>query len=170
MGIVAVKFRDPRSSPESLVNSSLHIIRNKGCSAQRARLLLVPHPTVEAALMEDVAAVGEPADLVLGLELVQADGAGLRRVHQVREPHHRKDFPDQNSRHGVEFRDSVRRVGPRNVGLQKIPETQIAKYGGDELSEETQNGKRVEKELREEKLRVAHRKTHGTDRARERKS
>lgn len=39
----------------------------------------------------------------------------------------------------------------------------MAKQGGDEFSEKTQNRKRVEKELRQKKLRIAHRKTHGID-------
>jgi hypothetical protein len=110
--------------------------------------------------VEDVAAVGEPADLVVGLELVETDGAGLGGVHQVGELHHGEDFSDQNRRYGVEFGVSGRRIGPRNVRFEKIGDAQVAKHAVDELPEKTQKAKHVEKELREQKLGVAHWETH----------
>ena len=132
--IISIKFRDPRSGPESLVESSLHIIRNERCPTQRTRFLLVSHPTVEAAFVEDVATVCERSDLVVGFELVEADSARLGRVDQVRELHDGEDFSDQHGRHGVEFRDTCRRVLQRNVGFEEIGQTHVVKRGVDEFS------------------------------------
>lgn len=89
MRIFAVEIRNPRSCPEPLVESTLHIFRYEGGSTQRTSPLIVPHPTVETPLVEDVAAVREPSDLILTVELVEADGAALWRVHQLRELDHR---------------------------------------------------------------------------------
>lgn len=163
MRIFSVEIRNPRSCPEPLVERTLHIIRYERGSTQRTSPLVVSHPTVETTLVEDVTAVCELSDLILTLELVQADGATLRRVHQLRELDHREDFTHQKGGHGVKFRDSGGLVLPCPagiVGFNEILETHTAEEERDELSDETQKGKCVEEQFWKEELCVAHWEPH----------
>lgn len=60
--------------------------------------------------MEDMAAVCEPLDLVLRLELTEADGAALHRQLQLRELHHRQGFSDeQQGINWLKFRHTLRK-------------------------------------------------------------
>lgn len=136
--ILSVEIRDPRSKPQPLIEGTLHIIGYEGCPTQGARSLIVSHPTVQTSPVEYVAAVCQPSDLLLSLELVKAHGAALRRrLLQLRELHHRQDFPDQEGRHGLELGHPV---GPGNVGFE---ESQVAEDDEDEFSYETKYGKDV---------------------------
>ncbi|KAK4262788.1 hypothetical protein QN277_028298 [Acacia crassicarpa] len=154
---ISIKFRNARSSPEPIIKGSLHIVRYKRRSTQRTSSLIVTHPTVQTPPVINVPTVGEPSDLVVGLELVETDGAAIRRVHQVAELGDWKDFSDEHGRHRVEF---GYRVGPNNVRLQKIVDTQTAKDNGDELSDETEKRKDVKEYLGEDEVGVTHRKSH----------
>lgn len=90
--ILAVEIGNPGSNPKPLVESLLHIVGNKLRAAERACLLIVVHPTVEAAPVEYVPAVRQPSDLVVAAKFVQTHRAILRRVHllrQIRELHYR---------------------------------------------------------------------------------
>lgn len=123
---IAVKIRDAGSFPKALVESPLHIFWNERRPAKGAGLLVVADPPVHAPFVEDVTAVGQTPHLVLALELVQADGARLGRVDQVRELHHGEDFADQQGGDGLEFGDPgrVRRVRPGIVGFDEVLEAQ----------------------------------------------
>ncbi|MED6170895.1 hypothetical protein PIB30_035578 [Stylosanthes scabra] len=128
------KFRDGRSIPESVIEGSLHIVRNERRPAQRAGPLLVPHPTVKASPVEYVAAVSEASDLVLPLELVETHRAALLRgVRHLRESDDREDFPDEECGDGVEF--GVERVLVDGVGFQEILEAKVVEESGNEFSE-----------------------------------
>lgn len=108
------------------------------------------HPTVETAPVEYVAAVSEPSDLFVSLELVEADGAAAvgRMVvvvaGQVLELDHGQDFSDQEGGNGLEFGQLVGAVGPGNVGFEEIAKTQIGEEAGYKLSDETQKREGVE--------------------------
>lgn len=111
----------------------------EGRPTEGTRSLIVPHPTVQTTSVEYVAAVRQPSDLVLSLELVQTHSATLRRLHlrprHLRELDHRQDFPDQHGRHGLQFRLPL---GPRNVGFEEIVEAHVAQEDGEEFSDEAQ--------------------------------
>lgn len=118
---------------------------------------MVSHPTVETAPVEYVAAIREPSDLVLSLELVEAHRAPLRRFlhrRQLGEFRHRKDFPDEQGAGRFEFGHYP--IGPGNVGF----ETQVAEDDGHELPDETQHGKEMHEQLWQHKLRIPHWKSH----------
>lgn len=121
---MVVKIGDPRSRPKPLIEIALHIVRYERRTTQRARLLVVTDPPVHAPFVEDVTTIREVSYLVLALELVQAHGARLGRVDQVRELDDGQDFADQNGRRGVELGEWGGRVGPGIVGLDEILETQ----------------------------------------------
>ena len=111
----------------------------EGRPTEGARSLIVAHPTVQTTSVEYVAAVCQPSDLVLSLELVQTHRATLRRLHlrprHLRELDDGQDFPDEHRRHGLQFREGVR---PRNVGFEEIVEAHVAEEDGEEFSDEAQ--------------------------------
>ncbi|QCD85061.1 hypothetical protein DEO72_LG2g5420 [Vigna unguiculata] len=153
-------FRDPRNSPESFNEGTLHIVWYEGCSAKRARSLIVTHPTVQTSSVEYVSTIGQPSDLIVFLELRETDGAGFGWVQEVAELHYGEDFPDKRGGDGFEFWHSGVGFGPSNVGLEEIVEAHETEDGANEPPEEAQEGEELEEKLREEKLRVAHRETH----------
>ncbi|WVZ23196.1 hypothetical protein V8G54_001740 [Vigna mungo] len=153
-------LRDPRRSPESFNESTLHIVWYEGCSAKRARFLIVTHPTVQTSSVEYVSTVGEPSDLIVFLELRETDGAGFGWVEEVAELHYGEDFPDKRCGNGFQFWHSGVGFGPSNVGLEEIVEAHETENGANEPPEEAQEGEELEEKLRKEKLRVAHRETH----------
>lgn len=95
-----------------------HLVGDERGAAERAGALVVLHPAVEAAPVEDVAAVAEPAHLVAAADAAEADGAvasddagggrgrrgggGLGGVQLV-EPHHGEHLLDDHRRHGPEL-------------------------------------------------------------------
>lgn len=160
MRVFNLKFRDPRSSPERLIECTLQIVRYEWRTAQWARSLIVPHPTVQTTSVEDVGAVREPSDLVVILKLAQAHGAAVGRVHHLREPHHRQDFTDQELRHGLEFRYAGIRVGPGNVGFEEVVEAQEAEEVANQSPDEAQYGEDLKNQLWEEKFCVTHWEPH----------
>lgn len=109
----------------------------EGRPTEGARPLIVPHPTVQTPSVEYVAAVCQPSDLVLSLELVQTHRAALRRLRRrhLGEFHHGQDFPDEHRRHGLQFREDLR---PGNVGLEEIVEAHVAQEEGEEFPDEAQ--------------------------------
>ncbi|KAJ1405987.1 hypothetical protein SESBI_25438 [Sesbania bispinosa] len=110
--------------------------------------------------MEDVSTVRQPSDLIVFVELAQTDGAAFGWVHQLPELHHRQEFPDQERGNGIEFGCPGRPIGPCNVGFEEIVETQIAEKDGNEFPDETQEGEDVKNQFWEEKLCIAHGKSH----------
>ncbi|MED6203588.1 hypothetical protein PIB30_000672 [Stylosanthes scabra] len=133
------EFRDGRSIPERVIEGSLHIVGYERRPAQRARPLLVPHPTVKASPVEYVPAVSQPSDLVLPFELVQTHCAALLRgVRHLTESDHREDFPDEECGDGLEF--GVQRVLVDGVGFQEILEAKVVAESGNEFSEERKGG------------------------------
>ncbi|KAK9280021.1 hypothetical protein L1049_013706 [Liquidambar formosana] len=139
--------------------------RHKRGPTQRTRLLIVVHPTVQTAPVENVPAVRQPPDLFPSLELVEANGASLRLValagdRQVLELHDGQDFPDQDCGYGRVFGYAGRGFGPGNVRFEKIRETQKVEQRENEVSDETQKGKCVEKQFGKENLSVPDWKAH----------
>ncbi|MED6161875.1 hypothetical protein PIB30_064853 [Stylosanthes scabra] len=126
----SMKFGDGRSSPEGVTEE---FIRNEGCPAQRARALIVTHPTVHTTSVEHVLAVRQPSDLVLLLEVREAHGAPLRPLHHLRELHHRKDLLYEKLRNRAEAGHCVIRVW-----FQQVREPHVCEDGANQLSYETQ--------------------------------
>lgn len=93
--ILAVKIRNARSQPQSLIKTILHIVGNKRRPAKWTSLLIMIHPTVQTAPVEYMSAICEPSDLIIPIKFVQTNGTALRRVNQFGELNHRQQLPDQ---------------------------------------------------------------------------
>lgn len=82
------RFKDFRIFPNPIIKITTtgpQIGRNKDRPAEWTCSLAVTDPPIEASAVEYVAAVSEAADLVVGLELVETDGATIGRVEKVGE-------------------------------------------------------------------------------------
>ena len=91
------------------------------------------HPTVKAAPVEHVATVGEAADLVAAVKLVEADGADLRqRVDEIRELDDGQELADQDGGNGVGFRSGVGPGRPGDILVEEVGEAEGTEEGGDE--------------------------------------
>lgn len=126
------------------------------------------HPTVHAALVEDVPAVPQPPDLVLHAKLRQTHRAARCRRHVIgaavdfSEFHDGEEFADEEGGEGggpVGDSGGVG-IGPGSVGVEEFGESEAAEEEEDEVSEEAEEGECAEEDVREEHLRVTHRKTH----------
>ncbi|TQD73205.1 hypothetical protein C1H46_041260 [Malus baccata] len=138
---------------------------------ERARLLIVVHPTVQTRPVKNVLAIRQTPDLVLHLKLVQADGATLRRVPgDVAEFDDGEKFLDQEGRRGWVFRQVGSGLRPNDVvGFEKFGETQKVEERENEASDEAEERECVEKEVGEdEDLCVSHWEAHGGALERER--
>ena len=113
------------------------------------------HPKVEAAPVEHVATVGEATDLVAAVKLVKADGAALRRrVDEIRELDDGQELADQDGRNGVGFRNGFGSGRPGDIRVEEVGEAEEAYEGGDEDSDEDEDGEGLEEEFGKEELRV----------------
>lgn len=164
-----VVIRHGGGGPELVVEGFLQLLGDEGRSAERAGLLLVVQPPVEAAAVEDVTAVLEPGDLVPALELGEADRAAARalprRQAQLVEPDDGEDLADEHGGDGLERRRGLPRdeevvVRPGNVLLHEVAEAEEAEEGDDEAAEEGEKGEGADEELGEEELRVGGREAH----------
>ncbi|KAI7989437.1 hypothetical protein LOK49_LG13G01123 [Camellia lanceoleosa] len=106
--------------PELLVEPVLQIVGYELGPTERTGPVVVVHPRVDAAPVEDMVAVDQIPDLIVSVKLVKTHRAALGRVDQIRELHHRQELPDQHRGQGEAFGSGL----PRNVWLQKIGETQ----------------------------------------------
>lgn len=155
---VRISSSSPRNSPQSLIKLILHLIWYKRGPTQRTRLLIMIHPTVQTAPVENVPAVRQPPDLFLSLEFVETNGAILRHFAGAGSPaevlilHHGKDFPDQDGGYGWVIRYAGRRFGPWSIRFQEIREAQKVEEGENEISDQTQKGKCVEKDFGKKNL------------------
>ncbi|CAL5442597.1 unnamed protein product [Camellia sinensis] len=95
----AVKIGNPRCEPELLVESVLQIVGYELGPTERTGPVVVVHPRVDAAPVEDMAAVDQIPDLIVSVKLVKTHRAALGLVDQIRELHHRQELPDQHRGH-----------------------------------------------------------------------
>jgi len=145
-----------------------HIIRHKGGPTERARFLIVVDPTVHACAVENVLAVAQAPNLLLLGELEQAHCAQavlLGANVGVSELGDGKEVADQERRRGwgPRRRSLVGGVGvvrPGDLGFEEVGESEEVEEEEYEVSEEAEEGQRVQERVREEHLRVTHRKTH----------
>lgn len=91
--IVAIEIGYPCSSPKPLVEGTLHIVRHELGPTKRTSFPIEVHPAVQTVPMKNVPTVRQPPDFLVTLELVQTDGAILRRFglaagNQVRKFHY----------------------------------------------------------------------------------
>ena len=116
-----------------------------------------------------MAAVGEAADLVAAVELVEADGAALRwRVDEIRELDDGKELADQDGGDGVGLRSGVGSSRPGDVRVEEVGEAEGAEEEGYEDSDEAEDREGVEEEFGNEELRVPDWEAHFGERERER--
>ncbi|KAK8688190.1 hypothetical protein V6N13_086966 [Hibiscus sabdariffa] len=110
------------------------------------------HPTVQTRPMENVPTVPQPPDLFASFELVQANGATLRRLshdHQLLELYNGKDFTDQEGRYGrILGSCSGPVILPDGVRLEEIGKPEAAEKSDNYIADETQKPKRVNEEFR----------------------
>ncbi|GER30339.1 peptidyl-tRNA hydrolase II family protein, partial [Striga asiatica] len=153
-----------RRRPQPLVEGLLHALGDDRRPAERARLLIVVHPAVQAAPVEYVPTVRQPPDLVLASELVQAHRAALRRpLRQIREPHHRERLADERRRHRSDIRPGFVQCGVRRHRFKLqvgVPEPEEREDGGREFTNEFQKRQQVDEQFGEKHVGVTHRKTH----------
>ncbi|CAN6568185.1 hypothetical protein FF1_000701 [Malus domestica] len=160
-----------RGGKEPLIKLIAHLIGHERRPTKRARLLIVVHPTVQTRPVKNVLAIRQTPDLVLHLELVQADGATLRRVPgDVAEFDDGEKFLDQEGRRGWVFRQVGSGLRPNDVvGFEKFGETQKVEERENEASDEAEERECVEEEVGEdEDLCVSHWEAHGGALERER--
>lgn len=142
--------------PEPFIKLLAGLIRHERRPAKRTRLLVVVHPTVHTRPVKNVLAIRQTPDLLAALELVQADGAALRRVSfNLFEPDHGKEFPHQKHRRwrltpGQQMCPGLRPHA--RVGVEEIGKTQEMKERENEAADETQKREGVEEEVGEEDL------------------
>lgn len=143
------RFKDFGIFPKSIIKitttTTSQIRRNKHSSAQRAGSLTVTDPSIEASTVEDVTAVSETADLIVGLELVETNSAAVRWVEKVGKLDDGENLTEKGSGERIEMGEGrsgkgIGGIGPRNVGFEEILEAKETEDEGDKLTEKAEEG------------------------------